>query len=109
MEFNLKDFNLEVFWKVWNQNLKLYFRSFEWGTYHLCIFDIIGATGNFVKCAGKKTSFSARHCRVGPGHMNYIVSYDIHTWQLLLPILLVYICMPVFEKYGANFVDHMVH
>ena len=25
--------------------------------YCLCIFDIIGATGNFVKCAGKKRVF----------------------------------------------------
>jgi hypothetical protein len=57
LKFNLKDFNLEVFWKVWNQNLKLYFRSFEWGTYYLCIFDIIGATVNFVKYAGKKRVF----------------------------------------------------
>ena len=57
MKFNLKDFNLEVFWKVWNQNLKLYFRSFEWGTCYLCIFNILGAKANFVKSAGKKRVF----------------------------------------------------
>ena len=54
LKFNLKNFNIEVFWKVWNHNLKINFRSFECGTYCLCIFDIIWATGNFIKCAGKK-------------------------------------------------------
>ena len=57
MKFNLKNFYLEVFLKVWDQNLKPNFRSFKWGTCCLCIFDIIGATGNFVKCAGKKRVF----------------------------------------------------
>ena len=31
--------------------------AFEWGIYCLCIFDIIGATGNFIKCAEKKRVF----------------------------------------------------
>ena len=57
MKFNLKNFYLEVFLKVWDQNLKPNFRSFKWGTYCLRIFDIIGATGDFVKCAGKKRVF----------------------------------------------------
>ena len=36
---------------------KCTFRSFIWGTYHLCILHIIGATAIFVICVSKKRIF----------------------------------------------------